>query len=98
MSEKQATLPKRMEQRNIASMGEGEVAYTVPWAMWSDSGRRLWLNPESPIEAADTGGLTCMRIQRGPDGFKVSPVRDFAYTSGDVLIDGIPVAELTEER
>ncbi|QQG96192.1 hypothetical protein HBE99_04430 [Mycobacteroides chelonae] len=70
MSELQAILPEGIEETAISDMTVGDVAYTVPWAMWVDRQRRCWLRPDFSVETAPCGTAS-MRIRKRTDGFHV---------------------------
>jgi hypothetical protein len=68
----QARLPRELEENKptIARMAFGQSAYTVPWAMWADQDRLLWLHPDYEVHAR-TGGTVKMRIELREDGYHV---------------------------
>ncbi|MEU2403465.1 hypothetical protein ABZ609_03935 [Streptomyces rubiginosohelvolus] len=88
-----AMLPESMEGRTISGMLVGESAFTLPWAMWADEDRRLWLSADYPADE-EAAGTVRMRITRTPDGFQVWPVRDHEYHPGSNRDGGLPVTEL----
>jgi hypothetical protein len=63
-------LPQNLKQATIETMGTGDVAYTAPWAMWVDTGRRCWLHPKYQVEGQPIGTAT-MRIKLRADGYHV---------------------------
>lgn len=65
-----AMLPEDLEGSTIAGMQIGETAYTTPWAMWVDTDRRCWLNPNYPADDRPHGTVQ-MRIARETGGFRV---------------------------
>ena len=93
-----ARLPESMERRDIiGNMEVGETRYTVPWAMWADEERRLWLIPGHSTEDRP-GGTVQMRITRVEEGFRVlrapGHVYDVGSGSGSGKADRLPVVEL----
>lgn len=66
----QARLPEDMEGSTLATMTTGETCYTTPWAMWADTGRRLWLHPGYPAHTAGHGNAQ-MRVELRLDGYHV---------------------------
>lgn len=92
-----AELPKSMETVTIADMPVGLTAYTVPWAMYADQDRKLWLNPDFTFEGRP-GGTVQMRITRADEGFRVDYVPGETYEPNGGRAtnkDGLPVIELT---
>jgi hypothetical protein len=75
---KQAILPEGMESHTIASMMTGDVCYTVPWAMWADIERALWLHPDYEVFARP-GGTAQMRVERQEDGYHAWPPPGYRY-------------------
>jgi hypothetical protein len=74
-----AKLPKEREQKLIAEMEIDELGYTVPWAMWADENRDLYIDLHFPVVAeGEQGGTACMLIRRVDGGFKV-----YEHTIGD---------------
>src|SRR6266508_1609463 len=69
---KQASLPESMEEDTLDSMMTGEVAYTVPWAMWVDDQRQCWLHPKYPTHR-HAHGTASMRVELRRDGYHVWP-------------------------
>ena len=63
-------LPENLEQTTIETMATGDVASTVPWAMWVDTGRHCWLHPAYHVEERPFGTFT-MRIELRADGYHV---------------------------
>ncbi|MET8827090.1 caspase family protein [Streptomyces sp. NPDC004610] len=76
-----ALLPEDMQPDTISGMEVGAVAYTLPWAMWADENRRLWLHPDYPADA-QPGGTVEMKIQRVPGGYHVWAPPDHHYQPG----------------
>lgn len=92
-----AELPRSMETVTIADMPVGTTAYTVPWAMYADQDRKLWLDPSFTFEGRP-GGTVQMRVTRLDKGFRVSYVPGETYEPGSRRTpgeDGLPVVELT---
>ena len=65
-----AILPEDMEQETIIRMSPGDSAWCVPWAVWVDGGRNLWISGDYTIEK-EPGGTVAMKITRTPEGVKV---------------------------
>jgi hypothetical protein len=78
MNAGQAQLPRELEGPSIATMEFGCAYYTVPWAMWVDADRMLWLHPDYPAESAPDGTVQ-MRIELRDDGYHVWPPGDKPY-------------------
>jgi hypothetical protein len=74
----QAQLPRELEGPTIATMGFQRTYYTVPWAMWADAGRLLWLHPDYTVKD-HPGGTLQMRIELRDDGYHVWPPRGESY-------------------
>jgi hypothetical protein len=96
-----AVLPEGLEDGGgIGGMMIGEVAYTLPWAMWVDTDRRCWLHPHYPARES-AGGTVQMRVERRLDGYHVWPPpgnkwsvkRRNGFVGGED-VEFIPVAEL----
>jgi hypothetical protein len=62
-----ARLPENLETYTIDSMARGERAWTVPWAMWVDTNRRCWLNPNYSVHSKPDGTAQ-MAVRRLEDG------------------------------
>ncbi|MFE4666181.1 caspase domain-containing protein [Streptomyces sp. NPDC056716] len=92
-----ALLPEDMQPTTLSGMAEGTVAYTLPWAMWADENRRLWLHPDYPADE-EPGGTVEMKILRVPGGFHVWPPPDHHYQPGPPAFVGahgkLPVLKL----
>jgi hypothetical protein len=94
MSREQATLPDGLERPNLAGMTIGQTAYTMPWMMWADSDRRLWLIPSAPAHG-QPGGTVRMRVDLRRDGYHVwLPADQYYDPQGSAEAGSIPVAEL----
>lgn len=66
----QSLLPENLEGSTIELMLTGDTGYTLPWAMWADEDRKMWMNPKYPISKTPTG-TTQMAIERTEDGVNV---------------------------
>lgn len=66
------TLPDGLASadHSIASMDVGASGWTVPWAMYHDKSRCLWLNGSYTIHA-HPGGTVQMWVRRDDDGWHV---------------------------
>jgi len=94
----QSILPESFEENTIRHMLPGDVGYTVPWAMWADTDRCLWINGKYSVDSTP-GGTVCMFIKRTEDGVIVyqntigthrySPVEQPGFVGG---ADPLPVA------
>ena len=94
MSRGQATLPDGLGQPTLADLTIGQTAYTVPWAMWADEERSLWLTPSFPAHD-QPGGTVRMRVDLRSDGYHVwLPAGQFYKPEGKAEKGSIPVAEL----
>jgi hypothetical protein len=92
-----AELPKSIETVTLADMPVGMTAYTVPWAMYADQDRKLWLDPNFTFERK-SGGTVQMRVTRLDEGFRVGYVPGETYEPGNGRAsdkDGLPVVALT---
>lgn len=69
---KQALLPDAEIDavRTIEKMDYGDSGWTVPWAMYADTQRRMWLHGSYDIHPA-TGGTVQMRVSRTAEGLWV---------------------------
>lgn len=77
----QAVLPEDMEEDDIFHMQIGASGWTVPWAMWCDRKRRLWLHPSYTIYR-EPGGTVQMLVVRTPDGYEVEVPMGEKYHPG----------------
>ena len=68
----QAKLPagRATVDRSIASMDVDESGWVVPWAMYHDHERNLWLNGAYTLHQTP-GGTAHMRIWRDDEGWHV---------------------------
>jgi hypothetical protein len=60
-------LPECYEEPTIWGMTPGDQGYTLPWAMWPDDHRKLWINGDYPVQdqAEKTMQLRIERTKRG---------------------------------
>lgn len=95
---RQATLPagRASADHSIASMDEGESGWTVPWAMYADKSRALWLNGGYTIDSRP-GGTVQMRVWRDAEGWHVdaSRCRDHEWSGGLYVGTFTPIAVVT---
>jgi hypothetical protein len=98
----QARLPKSLEENEptVATMRFGQVAWTVPWAMWADQDRLLWLHPDYKI-SAQPGGTVEMRVELREDGYHVWAPKECSWKPrnsscyvGELSQQFIPVTEI----
>lgn len=59
---------------SISTMEDKQFGWTVPWAMYCDKDRALWLNGNYPIYQ-EPGGTVAMRVSRDRDGWHVDASR-----------------------
>ena len=90
-------LPENLEHATIASMTTGDVAYTLPWAMWADTARRCWLHPDYSVEEQQAFGTSEMRIELRVDGFHVwaPPGKAWSSQAGPAYTDSAGAEYLT---
>jgi hypothetical protein len=96
-----AELPEDLETETLSQMPYGEPRWTLPWAMWADAQRRLWLRSGYPA-FTDRGSTATMRVRVDRDEsdhgrrYVVWPDRQYRYSPGGGSSDGtdLPVAEL----
>lgn len=92
-----AKLPKSAETVTLADMKVGTSGYTVPWAMYADQERKLWLDPHFTFQE-QPGGTVQMHVARTDEGFRVWYVGGETYRVGAGRSapdeDGLPVARL----
>jgi hypothetical protein len=90
-----ATLPEGLAgaDHSIASMDIGESGWTVPWAMYHDKQRRLWLNGSYTVTFRP-GGTAEMYIKRDEAGWHVDASRcsDREWGEGGYVGEFPPVA------
>jgi hypothetical protein len=73
----QSILPETYEENLIEGMLPGDTGYTVPWAMWADKNRKLWINRKYTIH--DTpGGTVALKIKMLRGGI----VQVYSYSIG----------------
>lgn len=67
-----AVLPEGLASadHSIASMDIGDSGWTVPWAMYHDKERKLWLNGNYTLHSR-LGGTVQMLVRRDEDGWHV---------------------------
>lgn len=93
----QATLPEGLSDadHSIASMEVGDAGWTVPWAMFTDEERRLWLNGKYTLHHRP-GGTVQMKVRRDRTGWHVDASKcDEKRWGGGRYVGGalpIPVA------
>lgn len=95
----QSVLPETYEEDTIIGMLPGDIGYTVPWAMWPDTDRILWINGRYSIDREPGGPnkTTNMKIQRTVEGVIVyeDTIGDHKYHVGrsawDAMEDKLPV-------
>lgn len=77
-------LPESFEHRTIAGMLPGDKGYTVPWAMFADEDRILWINA-GYIVTDEEQGTSHLSIERTKDGVIVyqNSIGDHTYGIGD---------------
>ena len=77
-------LPEAFESRTIAGMSPGDKGYTVPWAMFADEDRILWINGGHSV-MKEPKGTAHLEIQRTKDGVIVyeDSIGDHTYGIGD---------------
>ncbi len=97
-----AILPESMADvdRSIASMDIGEQGWTVPWAMYYDDNRQLWLNGAYTLSRAP-GGTTQMVVRRDENGWHVDAgqVRaDYSWGGGGYVGRFPSIAVATFQR
>lgn len=56
--------------RQLSDLGEGESAWTVPWAAWSDENGTVWLSTRFTV--SDSESSARMRVTRLGDGWVIS--------------------------
>ena len=76
-------LPETYEENIINRMVSGDIGYTVPWAMYADEDRLLWINSSYSISTRPSGTVQ-LRIERTRDGVRVdeSTIGDHKYSVG----------------
>ena len=77
----QSTLPDSLVEETIRDLAIGETAFTVPWAMFADRPKRLWIILSYPFTLQPHGTMQ-MEIRRTAQGVQVksSTLGDFRYT------------------
>ena len=61
----QSQLPDELVEVTIADLIEGEVVYTVPWALFADGDGNLWINGNFSFDHEPHGTLHMMIEKRG---------------------------------
>lgn len=76
-------LPEAYEENTIAEMLPGDEGYTVPWAMWADEDRVLWINGKYSF-TKNVFGTSHLRIKRTQAGVIVyqNSIGDHRYSPG----------------
>ena len=85
-----ALLSDDIEERTISQMLPGESGWALPWGMYADTDRKLWLNGKYGIHD-EPGGTVEMRVKRVNGGFEVdiSCCRDSTWSpGGDSYVGG----------
>jgi len=74
-------LPEGLEELTVDLLIDGQDGYVVPWAMWVDLDRRMWIHPKYGVDK-EPGGTCHMRIQREGDVIVVfqKTIGDHRYT------------------
>jgi len=94
-----AKLPEaleELEEKTIYRMLPGDTGYTLPWAVWADADRELWINGDYSYDD-EALGTSHLRIRRTESGVEVdfSTVGDYQYRVGasswDSLEHKLPV-------
>ena len=65
-----ALLPEHREEWTVNQLTEGASGYTVPWAMWADRKRNLWLHPGYSL-FKQSGGTAQMVVSKTESGYVV---------------------------
>jgi hypothetical protein len=73
-----AHLPAGHYARTIGDMDEGEVGYTVPWAMMVNMDGACYLNLRYDIFGSKQGTVQ-MKVLRGTNGYVVTLLADYQY-------------------
>ncbi len=76
-------LPDHMEEDTIERMELGDTGYTVPWAMYVERDRSMWINGKYTVSQGP-GGTVHMLIKRMSDGVEVdsSTIGDQRFSPG----------------
>ena len=60
----QSTLPEAYREVTIMNdLDDGKTGYTMPWAMFADKKRRLWINGAYPFSVSPSG-TSSLEIRR----------------------------------
>ena len=95
----QATLPENLESVGLKDILENQSVYTVPWAMYADNNRMLWLNGNYTF-GDQPHGTQQMRVikMNGEYICDVSRCKDHSWSCGGNQFMGnfvsLPVARL----
>jgi len=83
-------LPDDLLEDTIATMGEGETAYTLPWAMFANPSRRLFIVGTYPIFKKPEGTIQ-LRITKKNGEILVdkSSIGDRLYSPGEPCYVGV---------
>lgn len=96
---RQANLPDENEEIGLKDLLDGEVVYTVPWAMFADRQGNLWLNGNYTFRDKPMGTLR-MKVSkmRGEYIVDISHCQYHKWSRGEPGYVGgfvaLPVAEL----
>ena len=82
-------LPYNFEQATIAGIEENKVYYTLPWAMFADSRRRLFIFGNYPVSDHEHG-TSHLRIKKvnGVIHVDKASIKDHKYNPGPVSYIG----------
>lgn len=83
-------LPETYEEFVIERMSDGDTAYVVPWAMFADKDRRLWLVGSYQIQD-EPFGTASMKIEKKGDELLVDAdtIGDHRYIPGSPRYMGV---------
>lgn len=93
---KQSKLPEQFETMTIGKMVSGDIGFTLPWGMFVDANRDLWMHPEYPFFTHPEKEAR-LRIMRVGDSIKVDIASCGCHTwepgtsSWDMLPNKLPV-------
>ena len=103
----QSLLPDYLEQDTIGRMQEGDIGFTLFWAMYAERDRHLWINDQYPIFPSAARNGTTIFIRRTSRGVEVdtSTIGDRKYTADGAAFLGtftaLPVtliSRITDEK
>lgn len=66
---KHAKMPEEFCDRTLGSLTVGETAWTMPWALWVDSERDCWVDPNMIFQDHSSG--CTIKVTREIGGFEV---------------------------